>query len=60
MLLSFSEPGSIHTSQGQSRIQAFLKVNVFVFSFLKMISEAFFKQIIVKSLGNVFKPIIYK
>lgn len=59
MLLSFSEPGSIHTSQGQSRIQAFLKVNVFVFSFLKMISEVF-KQIIVKSLGNVFKPIIYK
>lgn len=44
----------MHTSQGQSRIQAFLKVNLFVFGFWKMILETFFQKASMKSLQNMY------
>jgi len=49
---------SMHTSQGQSRIQAFLEINLLVFSYLKVILEAFFQKTSMKSLAVVYKPTI--
>lgn len=40
------------SSQGQSRIQAFLEINQFVFSYLKVILEAFFSEKQHEIFGN--------
>lgn len=42
----------MHTSQGQSRIQAFLEINLFMFSYLKVIFRSLLSENEHEIFGN--------